>query len=199
MVEDVKVQAIKAENIFDRIKLCWGHLKDWQHLQTAQKSREWLEKANRSFSPTTFIAYMNEAPVGIIEFIQQKLMKKMGLCPCRADPEKREIESRYALGKKFDNCLFISCLWVDKDHQGKGVGKTLLNHFLDSDMFKNSDGALVYVTQRDERWDKYIHWPAGPKEFYLRAGFTIVKSLDKPAGYLLYYGNLLQRRQVMHS
>jgi len=190
MVENVKVLAINAENILDRIKLCWGHLEDWQHLQIVQKSKEWLEKTNASFTPTTFIAYTNEAPAGMIEFIPQKLMKKIGLCPCRADPEKGEIKGRYVLGKKFDNCLFISCLWVDKDHQGKGVGKTLLEHFLNSAVFKNSNGAVVYVTQRDERWEKHIHWPAGPREFYLKAGFAIEKSLDKPVGYLLYYGNL---------
>ncbi|MEM3565589.1 MAG: GNAT family N-acetyltransferase [Candidatus Bathyarchaeia archaeon] len=116
-------------------------------------------------------------------------MKKVGLCPCRANPEKKEIESRYDLGKEFENCLFISCLWVNKDYQGKGVGKTLLNHFLSSETFKNSDGAVVYVTERDKRWDKYIHWPAGPKEFYLKAGFNFIKTLNNPVGYMLYHKN----------
>jgi GNAT superfamily N-acetyltransferase len=190
MVENVEVRIMSAENVLDRIKLCWGHLKDWQHLQIVQKSKEWLEETNASFTLTTFIAYMHEAPAGMIEFIPQKLIEKVELCPCRADPEKKEIRSRYLLGKKFDDCLFISCLWVEKNHQRKGVGKTLLEHFLNSEVFKNSDGASVYVTERDERWDKNIHWPAGPKEFYLKAGFTIKKTLDKPPGYLLYYGSL---------
>jgi len=44
MVENVKVLAINAENISDRLKLCWGHFKDWQHLEIVQKSKEWLEK-----------------------------------------------------------------------------------------------------------------------------------------------------------
>jgi GNAT superfamily N-acetyltransferase len=190
MIENVKVRAMTADNVFDRIKLCWGHLENWQHLQIVQKSKEWLQKTNISFTPTTFIAYMHEEPVGMIEFIPQRLMEKVGLCPCRADPEKKKMRSRYVLGKKFDDCLFISCLYVEKDHQGKGVGKTILGHFLDSEVFKNSDGALVYVTERDERWDKHIHWPAGPKEFYLKVGFTIQKSLDKPVGHLLHYGSL---------
>jgi ribosomal protein S18 acetylase RimI-like enzyme len=125
----------------------------------------------------------------MIEFIPYELMKKIGLCPCRADPEKRKVKSRYALRKEFEDFLFISCLWVDKDHQGKGVGKALLDHFLNSDVFKNSDGALVYILEKDARWDKYIHWPAGPKEFYLEAGFTIKKTLDAPVGYLLYSRN----------
>jgi ribosomal protein S18 acetylase RimI-like enzyme len=76
-------------------------------------------------------------------------MKKSGLCPCRADPEKTKI-SRYILGKEFEDFLFISCLWVTKDHQSKGVGKTLLDHFLKSKIFKNSAGALVYVTEREQ-------------------------------------------------
>jgi ribosomal protein S18 acetylase RimI-like enzyme len=189
MKENIQVQAVTSNNIFDRIRLCWGHLEDWQHLEIVERSKEWLEKTNRSFTPTTFIAYVNDAPAGMIEFIPQKLMKKIGLCPCRVDPERRNIKSRYILGKEFEDFLFISCLWVDKEHQGKGVGKTLLKHFLNSSMFKNSDGALVYVSKRDERWDKHIHWPSGPKEFYLKAGFRVEKTLDKPVGYLLCYRN----------
>jgi len=187
MVENIRVTAIDSNNLVDRIKLCWGHLKNWKRLKIVQQSKEWLERTNAEFKPTTFIAYIDETPVGMIEFIPQKLMKKVGLCPCRANPEKSEIESRYILGKEFENCLFICCLWVNKDYQGKGAGKALLNHFLRSETFKNSSGALVYVAKRDERWDKHIHWPAGPKKFYLKAGFTILKTLSKPVGYILYY------------
>ena len=187
MAEDVRVVAISSNNIWDRVKLCCGHLKDWRRLEIVQKSKEWLEKTNALFTPTTFIAYIRGTPVGMIEFIPQKLMKRVGLCPCRANPEKNEVENRYILGEEFENCLFISCLWVNGHHQGKGVGKTLLTHFLNREAFQNSDGVLVYVTKRDEGWGKYIHWPAGPKEFYLKFGFTIKKTLDNPVGYLLYY------------
>lgn len=126
----------------------------------------------------------------MIEFIPQNLLKKLGLCPCRADPEHEEMENRYFVGEEFRNYLFISCLSVSKDNQGKGVGRALLNCFLNSEEFKNSDGALVYVRERDERWDSYIHWPAGPKEFYLKAGFIIVKTLDNPTEYLLCHKNV---------
>lgn len=177
MEENIKIQPINPNNILDRLRLCWRNLKGWEHLEIVQESKEWLEKTNESFAPTTFVAYINEAAVGMIEFVPQKLMKRIGLCPFRANPEKGKIKSRYVLGKEFETFLFISCLWVDKDHQGEGVGKVLLDHFLDSEAFKNSDGASVYVSKRDERWDKHIHWPAGPKEFYLKVGFTIEKTL----------------------
>jgi ribosomal protein S18 acetylase RimI-like enzyme len=190
MLGNIEVLPLNVGNIFDRLKLCWGHLEDWKHLEIVLKSKEWLEKTNRLFAPTTFIAYVDEASVGMIEFVPQKLMRSVGLCPCRANPEKRKIKSRYILGEEFEDFLFISCLWVDKDHQGRGVGKTLLDHFLNSEAFKNSDGALVYVAERDESWDKHIHWPAGPKEFYLKTGFVIEKALDRPVGYLLSYRNI---------
>jgi len=185
MTENVKVMPINQNNIPDRLKLCWGHLDNWTHLEIVRKSRKWLEEANTFFTPTTFIAYKNDEPIGMIEFIPQKLLKKIRLCPCRIDADNKETEERYILGKEFENFLFISCLIVSKDNQGQGVGKTLLNNLLNSQAFKNSDGALVYVTKRNESWDKYIHWPAGPKEFYLKAGFVIKKTLDNPIGYLL--------------
>jgi len=133
----------------------------------------------------------------MIEFLPQRLLGRLGLCPCRVDTEHGETEDRYVLGKDFGDYLLISCLFVNKDNQGKGVGRTLLSHFLSSKVFEDSDGASVYVTERDESWDSYIHWPAGPKEFYLKVGFTIEKTLDNPAGYLLYYGSSHARKHVL--
>jgi GNAT superfamily N-acetyltransferase len=150
-----------------------------------KKCEVWLRKANTIFSPTTFIAYKDELPVGMIEFVPQRLLKKVRLCPCRVDADNNEVEERYILGEKFENCLFISCLFVGKAHQGKSVGKTLLAHFLNSEVFKESDGALVYATERDKTWSEHIHWPAGPKEFYIKAGFSVLKTMENPKGTLL--------------
>ena len=156
-------------------------------MQIVHKSAEWLSKANAVFVPTTFIAYKNTVPVGMIEFLPQRLLSQLGLCPCRIDVEQGETESRYILGKEFDNYLFISCLSVAKEHQGKGIGKTLLNRFLESQVLKEFDGALVYARERDQSWEKFIHWPAGPEKLYLKVGFSIAKTLERPAGHLLLY------------
>jgi len=189
MIDSVKVVPISLDNVFDRLGLCWGHLVDWKNSRIVERSKEWLEEANIVFTPTTFIAYVEGSPVGMIESIPQSLMRKLGLCPCRADKERGETEDRYLLGKSFEDYLFISCLYVNKDHQGRGVGKALLKRLLNSQAFKESDGALVYVAKRDETWDKYIHWPAGPAEFYLKAGFAIEKTLINPTGHILSYRN----------
>jgi len=188
MAESVNFLPISAANIVDRLRLCWGHLNGWTDLGIVHASKRWLESANTHFSPTTFIAYKSETAVGMIESVPQKLLK-LGLCPCRIDAKSGEIESRYLLGDEYENHLFISCLSVDKESQGKGVGKALLRHFLRSKAFAEAGGATVYVRERDESWDKFIHWPAGPKEFYLKAGFIIKKTLANPTGYLLCYSS----------
>jgi len=185
MMANVEVMAINQDNFWDRLVLCWGHLDNWRNLEIVQKSKQWLEETNMFFSPTTFVAYKNKKSIGMLECLPQNFLKKLGLCPCRIYPQNNETEERYILGKQFENYLFISCLFVSQNNQGKGVGKALLNHFLNNEEFKNFDGAIVYVAERNETWDKYIHWPAGPKEFYLKAGFVMEKMLDNPIGYML--------------
>jgi len=186
-IKNIKIVPIDAKNILDRIGVCWGHIENWKNSKIVQESREWLERSNSIFKPTTFISYIDGSAVGIIEFLPQRLMKQLGLCPCRANPEQREIEKRYFLGRDFDDYLFISCLYVNKEHQGKGIGKALLNHLLNSKMLQNSDGVTVYVAERDKSWEDYISWPTGPKEFYLKSGFVIEKNLENPKGYMLSY------------
>jgi len=183
--KNLKIVALDSKNISDRLKLCWSHLDHWESLEIVKDCEKWLEEANALFSPTTFIVYDDRLPRGMIEFVPIRLLGRVKLCPCRTDVKNNEVEERYILGKQFDNYLFISCFLINKDHQGKGVGKTLLNHFLNSEIFKKSEGALVYVTERDETWSGHIHWPAGPKEFYIKAGFSISKAMRNPKGYIL--------------
>ena len=185
--DQLKVVAIDPERISDRLELCWGHLDDWRNLGIVKRCRRWLEGTNAVFTPTTFVAYKGEEAVGMIEFVPNRLLKTVRLCPCRINEESGEVEDRYILGPHFENHLFISCLLVSKDSRGQGFGKALLNHLLSSEVFQDSDGALVYVTKRDEEWASHIHWPAGPKEFYLKAGFAVLKSMKNPKGYILIY------------
>jgi len=183
----VEITAIRSSNISDRLWLCWGHVDNWRSLQIVLKSEEWLNKANAVFTPTTFIAYKSKMPVGMIEFMPQKLLKQFGLCPCRIDVEHQETENRYIFGKDFGDYLFISCLSVARAHQRKGVGKALLNHFLGSKVLREHSGALVYIREKDQSWESFIHWPAGPEEFYFKAGFSTIKNLNAPAGRILCY------------
>lgn len=182
----IEIHPISQERISDRLGLCWGHLSNWENLEIVKKSKQWLEKTASSYRPTTFIVYETNLPIGMVEFLPMRLLEKCGLCPCRIDAENGEIPQRYAQGTNFGDCLFISCFLIRNGFQGKGVGTALLNHFLNHEAFKRSDGALVYVRERDEAWDKHIHWPSGPDQFYTSSGFKRVRTLENPKGQILY-------------
>lgn len=182
-----EIKAISGENIVDRLRICWGHLDEWREMEIVGKSSSWLEEANEVFSPSTFIAYERGAPVGMVEFIPHGSIGGIGLCPCRVDEGRGEVAKRYLMDSGFDNYLFISCLYVSEDHQGEGVGTALLRRVIDSVILGEYDGLLVYVTERDEEWNESIHWPAGPKEFYVKRGFSLLKTLQDPQGYILSY------------
>ena len=185
MSADAVVRPMDSSNIGDRLKLCWGHLSDWEKLTVVNRSRRWLEETNRVFSPTTFIAYVSDAAVCMIEFLPLGLAASVNLCPCRMDAENHEVVERYVMGPEYSDHLFICCLMVRGKNQGKGVGTMLLNHFLASRVFAEHGGVLVYVMERDPSWESFIHWPAGPREFYEKRGFRQVKTLENPRGYLL--------------
>lgn len=190
---DLKVAPVNAERISDRLRLCWGHLDNWRNLDIVGRCKKWLEETDAIFTPTTFVAYQDGKPVGMIEFVPHRLLKEVKLCPCRVDEESGEVEERYAMEEQFEDYLFISCLLVRKDSRSQGVGGTLLNHLLHSKVIEDFDGTLVYVTERDESWDSHIHWPTGPKEFYLKHRFTVLKTMQNPTEYILIYRKRMDR------
>jgi ribosomal protein S18 acetylase RimI-like enzyme len=178
-----EILALDPTNLSDRLEICFGHLDNWRSLDIVKANSKWLAKANSTFTPSTFMAYTNGSAAGMIEFIPVNQIEKVGFCPCRARETKmKEIE---ALNAGFDDCVLISCLWVPARHQGVGVGRALLTHFLNSQVFNGYRGAVVYTMEREQRWPKEIHWPAGPTTFYLNHGFDIAKALRHPAGHIL--------------
>ncbi len=171
-------------NLNDRLEVCWSHLGKWEDHELARESRDWLVAANAKFSPSTFIAYQGNQPAGMIEFMPRDMLEEQDLCPCR-QRKGGTGDVLPSLGMDFRDYLFITCLWVPTQFQGRGIGKALLGHLLDSQTFKHFRGALVYVADRDPTWPDAIHWPAGPKEFYEEAGFTTAKRVEEPSGYLM--------------
>jgi ribosomal protein S18 acetylase RimI-like enzyme len=183
---EVRIKPIGPDNLNDRLHVCWSHLENWESSEIVAENRAWIEKINEMFSPSSFIAYRGSAPIGIIEFMPRDMLHHEDFCPCRRR-KGGEGAVLPSLGTDYRDYLFITCLWVPGSSQKKGVGNALLMHLLDSDVFKHFRGALVFVGDRNPAWPDTVHWPAGPRKFYERAGFEVVKRLEETPGHLLKY------------
>jgi len=182
--DELRIMPIGPGNLTDRLQVCWSHLENWENHELVTESKDWLETVNSRFSPSTFIAYRGTVPVGMIEFMPRDMLHDQDFCPCR----KRKGGGGSvlpSLGTDYRDYLFITCLYVPTQFQSQDIGNSLLMHLLDSQTFKHFRGALVFAADRDPAWPDAIHWPAGPREFYERAGFEVAKRTDKPAGHLM--------------
>ena len=134
--EKLRIMPIGPGNLNDRLEVCWRHLEDWQDHELARESREWLETVNSRFSPSTFIAYEGNQPVGMIEFMPRDMLHDQDFCPCR----KRKCGDGAvlpSLGTDYRDYLFITCLWVPTQYQHRGIGNSLLMQLLESQTFKH--------------------------------------------------------------
>lgn len=185
----IEVRPISTERIEDRLELCWGPAEDREQREAIDDSRTWLENVNRAFSPTTFLAYRHDDPVGMIEFVPASLIDQFGLVPCRTAPEHACWRSDPVPDDVHENSIFLACLWVRPDVQGEGVGRSLLERLLDSEVIRDYDGVYTYVTERDADVvdpDEGIWWPTGPRAFYESFGFEAVRNREDSPCVVLY-------------
>jgi ribosomal protein S18 acetylase RimI-like enzyme len=187
--QELRIMPLGPGNIDDRLQVCWSHLADWEGHDLVEENRKWLENVNARFTPTTFIAYRGVTPVGMIEFMPRDMLHDEEFCACRTRKGGHSAVLP-SLGTDYRDFLFITCLWVPASYQHQGVGNSLLQHLLDSQVFKHFRGALVFTADRDPDWPDSIHWPAGPRGFYERVGFKVEKRVEDPAGYLLRYDRM---------
>jgi len=172
----VAIKAVTLDNFEDEMEPCLEEqtsLEKREELAAySQAKRRWFEEATRKYGVCGFVAYLNGRPAGLMEFL-----------PVQAVPYPEE---------RPKDTMFILCAYVRKDSQKKGVGNSLIRHFmeyLETTPLAFFDGRKaaaieVYVPQVDPEWPSNIQFPTGSKEFYEKFGFQLKKELPKQKGYL---------------
>ena len=108
----VRIEDLKEQLIDDRISVC-GDKQPVEQLAIREGIREkkrWLRKLLKETGPPSKVLYVDEKPVGQIQYYPESSM------PFLANPDPKS--------------LHVMCSFVHLDHQGKGYGKMLFNRLL---------------------------------------------------------------------
>jgi len=171
----VVVKPVTLENLDEEMEPCLEEIpkeRRGEFSAYCQAKKDWFRRASGKYGVCGFVAYLNDRPVGLVEFLPVDAVPY---------PEDRPRET-----------IFILCVYVRKDSQGKGVGRELLSQLIrylattPIGYFggKKTRGIEVYVPQPDPKGPAYIQFPTGNKEFYEKFGFKLKKALPKQKGYL---------------
>jgi GNAT superfamily N-acetyltransferase len=171
----IVVKPVTLENLDAEMEPCLEEIpseKREEFFAYCQAKKSWFRKASSRYGVCGCVAYLDNRPAGLIEFLPADAVPY---------PEERPKET-----------MFILCTYVRKDSQGKGVGRELLSHlirYLATTPMRCFEGKKtkaieVYVPQPNPKWPAYIQFPTGSQEFYEKFGFKLKKELPKQEGYL---------------
>jgi len=171
----VTVKAVTVDSLADEMEPCLEEISLDERKEVAdycRAKRKWFEKATSKYGVCAFVAYLDEQPTGLVEFL-----------PVNAVPYPEE---------RPRDTVFILCSYVAAKNQKKGVGRNLFRHLIE--FLKTSSLAYfggrkamaieVYVPKVDPSWPPNIQFPTESKEFYEKLGFRLKKELPKQKGYL---------------
>jgi len=107
----IEIKDVTNQNIDDLVGLCTPKCEDERHAQTLKegglRKQEWIEKALKRFGFCAKIAYLEDKPIGFIEFY-----------PMSAFP---------LLPKRNKRTILITCIFIpDKTLQKTGIGSKLV-------------------------------------------------------------------------
>ena len=155
------IEDLLMDNIKDQISVCVPnkYLSDKMFRKGIEEKKKWLEKMLKSYGPCSKIAYLNDEPIGMIQFYPEKAIP-------------------YKMGAR-DQVIEISCIFIgDKSLQGKGIGSKLLN-----DLIEDLKKPLPYFNNKP---CKFIVTHAFNAEsgipqhiFYLKRGFKQIPELSE--------------------
>lgn len=124
-----------------------------------QLKGDWFKNVSKEFGNCGVIAYLNNESVGYGQYALP-----------RSFPRVRQ----YASGPPSHDSVFLACLYVpNQELRGRGIGKSMLDFVL-SDLQKRGHSAVEAFARRGSESN-----PAGPLEFYLKQGFSVIRECDE--------------------
>ena len=120
---------------------------------------EWLKNTMEKFGNCGLIFYKDDNPVGYTQYALPKFFPRI---------------QEYKSGPPSDDAVFLSCLYIPKrELRGLGIGKYMLD-IVESDLLNRGfDFLETFAREHSE------NSPAGPLEFYLKNGFSVLRERDE--------------------
>ncbi|MEM2127544.1 MAG: GNAT family N-acetyltransferase, partial [Candidatus Bathyarchaeia archaeon] len=123
-----------------------------------KRKMKWLDFLERSFGRGVEIAYLDNAPIGFMQYASAKHFPRI---------------DDYVSGPPSDDAVFIACLYIiNKENRRKGYGTIMLQKIL-----KELGERNYRVVETFARLDSENN-PSGPLAFYLKNGFEVVRQKD---------------------
>ncbi|HXX88159.1 MAG TPA: GNAT family N-acetyltransferase [Candidatus Acidoferrum sp.] len=120
---------------------------------------EWLKNTMEKFGNCGLIFYKDDNPVGYTQYALPKFFPRI---------------QEYKSGPPSDDAVFLSCLYIPKrELRGLGIGKYMLDT-VESDLLNRGFDFLETFARKHSE-----NSPAGPLEFYLKNGFSVLRERDE--------------------
>lgn len=168
----VEIRDVTSQNIDDLVRLCAPRWDDERHAQTLKegglRKRAWVEKALARFGVSAKVAYLEDKPVGFIEFYP------MSALPFLPRDDKRII---------MITCVFIT----DKKLQKMGIGSKLVKsliHDLEHRPLPSFQGERAEEIAVGS-WGCHVGFPESLprfRNFFLKNGFEVDPKFPDPTG-----------------
>jgi len=168
----IEIRDVTNQNINDLVGLCAPRWEDERHAQTLKeggpRKREWIEKALKRFSICAKVAYLEDKPVGFIEFYP------MSVFPLLPKRHKRTI---------IITCIFIPTKTLQKIGIGSKLVQALINDLKHHPLPSFDDEKAEEIAIGS--WGCHVGFPqALPRfrNFFFKNGFKEDPEFPDPAG-----------------
>jgi GNAT superfamily N-acetyltransferase len=167
-----EIRDVTDQNIDDLVSLCAPSFEDERHAQTLKegglRKREWIEKALRRFGRVAKVAYLEDEPVGFVEFYPISAFPLL--------PERRK------------RTIMITCVFIrNKTLQEKGIGSELVQALINDlrhiplPSFNGEKAQEIAVGS----WGCHTGFPDSMprfRNFFYKNGFKIDSTFPDPSG-----------------